>query len=108
MNEQKIINAIVDIVVSFLHPGKIILFGSRASGSGEEKRIFHGTDKVRKYSDFDIAVENAEINIRKERLLKDALDAKLGIYMVDLVDLAKVDPDFKNIIVSTGKVIYEA
>ena len=82
-------------MVAHLNPGKIILFGSRATGKGKE------------YSDFDIAVEGAEMNLRKERLLKDTLDEKLGIFMLDLINLDKVDHGFKKIILETGTVVYE-
>jgi len=68
-NEQSLIDNIVSLVISHLCPKKIILFGSRAVGKG------------RQYSDFDIAVEGIEMDIRKERLLKDALDERLGIFL---------------------------
>ena len=79
----------------FLNPKRIIIFGSRISGRGRE------------YSDFDIAVEGTEMNIRNERLLKDALDDKLGIITVDLINLDKVDSKFKQLVLQTGRVIYE-
>ncbi len=93
--EQAICRNIVKIILDHLAPKKIILFGSRADGKGKE------------YSDFDIAVEGIEMNIREERLLKEALDRKLGIYTIDLINLDKVDKEFKTLVVSKGKVIYE-
>lgn len=94
-SEQKILMDIVALVRDFLHPRRIIIFGSRISGRGKE------------YSDFDIAVEGTEMNIRNERLLKDALDDKLGIITVDLINLDKVDSKFKQLVLQTGRVIYE-
>jgi predicted nucleotidyltransferase len=94
-SEQKILMDIVALVRDFLNPRRIIIFGSRISGRGRE------------YSDFDIAVEGAEMNIRNERLLKDALDDKLGIITVDLINLDKVDSKFKQLVLQTGRVIYE-
>jgi len=93
--EQEIIDSIVSLIKDYLHPKRIILFGSRASGKGK------------KYADFDIAVEGIEMDIRRERLLKDALDEKLGIYTVDLINLDKADAEFKKLILEKGRVIYE-
>jgi predicted nucleotidyltransferase len=95
MNEQKIIKDIIDVVITFIHPSRVIMFGSRAGG------------KAREYSDFDIAVEGVEMDIRKERLLKEALDRKMGIFTVDLINLDKADREFKRLISQKGKVIYE-
>jgi predicted nucleotidyltransferase len=94
-SDQKVLADIITLVKNFLHPRRIIIFGSRVSGRGRE------------YSDFDIAVEDAEMNIRNERLLKDALDDKLGIITVDLINLDKVDSKFKQLVLQTGRVIYE-
>ena len=93
--EQALVDLIISIVKEHADPKRIILFGSRARG------------KCREYSDFDIAVEGVETSIRKERLLKEALDQKLGIYTVDLINLDMVDPEFKKLILEQGKVIYE-
>jgi predicted nucleotidyltransferase len=92
---QELINTIINIVREHLHPKRIILFGSRAKG------------KEKEYSDFDIAVEGVEMDIRKERLLKEALDEKMGIYTVEVIDLDKVDEGFRAIVMKTGRVIYE-
>ena len=92
---QELIDTIIITVKEHLHPKRIILFGSRAKG------------KAHKYSDFDIAVEGVEMDIRKERLLKEALDEKMGIYTVEVIDLDKVDEGFKKLVLKTGRVIYE-
>jgi len=44
---------------------------------------------------------------RTERHLKDLLDQQLGIFSVDLVNLDKADPQFKEIVEQTGKIVYE-
>lgn len=95
VSEQEIKDNIVNIITSFVHPRRIILFGSRAKGKGQ------------KYSDFDIAVEGAEMDIRKERLLKEALDDKMGIFTVDLINLDIADSSFREAILENGRVIYE-
>ncbi len=94
-SDQKVLTDIITVVKDFLHPRRIIIFGSRVSGRGRE------------HSDFDIAVEGAEMNIRNERLLKGALDDKLGIITVDLINLDKVGSKFTELVLKTGKVIYE-
>lgn len=93
--DREIIFSIVSIVMEHLESKRIILFGSRAVGKGQ------------RYADFDIAVEGVQMDISKERLLKDALDEKLGIFTVDLINIDKVDVEFKNLILEKGKVIYE-
>lgn len=93
--ERELIDSIINIIKGFLHPRKIILFGSRAVGKGK------------RYADFDIAVEGVEMGIRKERLLKDALDERLGVFTVDLINIDKVDLEFKKLVLDKGKVIYE-
>ncbi len=93
--EKKVVDEIIDVVKDHLQPDRIILFGSRAKG------------KKKEYSDFDIAVEGVEMDIRKERLLKDALDEKLGIFSVDIIDLDHAESDFRELVLQTGKVLYE-
>lgn len=92
--KQELIHTIVNVVNTYLHPKSIILFGSRATGKGKG------------YADFDIAVEGVKMDIRKERLLKESLDEKLGILTVDLINLDKVYIEFKRLVLEKGKVIY--
>ncbi len=63
--------------------------------------------RSRRYSDFDVALEGVAMSHRRERELKDALDARLGIFSVDLLCLDKVDPEFKALILEEGRIIYE-
>ena len=93
--EDKVIGVIVSTITAYLHPKRILLFGSRALGRGK------------RYSDFDVALEGVAMTHRMERELKDALDARVGIFTVDLINLDKVDPEFKVLIKEGGRVIYE-
>jgi predicted nucleotidyltransferase len=95
MDEERAIDEIVKVLTSYLQPERIILFGSRAKERGL------------RYADFDIAIEGSEVDIRKERLIKDVLDEKLGIYTVELVNLERVDREFKKIVLQTGRVLYD-
>jgi len=90
------IDALVRLLVDFLAPRRIFLFGSRAKGT------------ARKGSDIDLAVEGGKVlAFREERKLKEALDELAGIYSVDLVFLDRCDEGFSRLIRQTGKVLYE-
>ncbi len=93
--EDNRINEIVSILIEYLHPKRIILFGSRA------KKREH------RYSDFDIGVEGANMDIRTERRVKEMLDKKMAIYTVDLINLDKADEEFREMVLKTGRVLYE-
>ncbi len=89
------LNNIVAILINEINPKKLILFGSR----GKDNAAFN--------SDYDIAIDSELINISKKRKIKEKIDEIIGLYNIDLVFLKEIDPDFKNIILKTGKVIYE-
>lgn len=92
---QALLDTIIAIIKEHLHPKRIILFGSRAKGQAQE------------YSDYDIAIQGVDMDIRKDRLLKEALDEKMGIYTVEVVDLDRVDEGFRAMVVKYGKILYE-
>ena len=94
-NTDEILRDIVSVIEPLLHPEKIILFGSRASG------------KAKKYSDFDIALQGSEMSTRKKRLAQDALDKKIGIFSADLINLDRTDKEFREQILKKGRIIYE-
>ena len=89
------LNNIVDILVDEINPKKLVLFGSRGKGTA----LFN--------SDYDIAIDSELLNIRRKRELKEKIDEILGLHKIDLIFLQEVDPGFKNIILKTGKIIYE-
>lgn len=78
-----------------MNPGRIIMFGSRGKG------------KSKYNSDFDLALDLKKPDIRKRRIIEDKIEDAVGLYSVDLVYLDSVDTDFKNLVLKTGKVIYE-
>lgn len=90
--EEYLKNIVEEIVKH--DPKKIILFGSRARG--EEKPN----------SDIDIAVD-IDLDFRQQRKLKERLEDISGLYTVDLVFLNQINPEFKQKILSEGKVLYE-
>ena len=56
--EEKVIGVIVSTIIAYLHPKRILLFGSRARGRGK------------RHSDFDVALEGVAMTLRMERELK--------------------------------------
>jgi len=94
MEFEKNIAEIVDTITELVQPERIILFGSRARGAAH------------RYADYDIALVGVDMDHRTERRLKEALDERLGIFTVDVIDMGKVDPEFREIILQRGVVIY--
>ncbi len=95
MEFEENITEIIHTITAAVQPERIILFGSRVRG------VAH------RYSDYDIALEGVNMEHRVERRLREALNERLGIFAVDLIDIDKVDPEFKELIVQNGVVIYE-
>ena len=95
MEFEKNIAQIIHVITEFVQPQQIILFGSRARG------VAHC------YSDYDIALIGVDMDHRTERRLKQALDDRLGVFTVDLINMDKVDPEFQDIIMQNGMMVYE-
>ncbi len=95
-NIEKNRTKIVQIITEFVQPKQIILFGSRASGQAHH------------YSDYDIALVGVSIDHRTERCLKEALDDRLSVFIVDLINLDKVDTAFKELGLQNGVILYES
>lgn len=93
--EKNILNSIALILDKHLRPGKIMLFGSRTKGN------YYGNP------DFDVAVDQKKVDIRKHRKIMEDIEAAVGLYKVDIVYLESVDEFFKDIILKTGETIYE-
>jgi len=96
MNIVFILQKIIKLLTEELDPDRLILFGSRAKG------LAH------KGSDIDIAVGGGKgLTHREERKLKEKIEEISGIYFVDIVFLEKISEDLKNMILETGRIIYE-
>ena len=89
------LNNIVKILVTEINPKKLFLFGSRGKGTASFN------------SDYDIAIDSDTIDFTQKRKLKEKIDEVMGLYKIDLVYLKEIDADFKNIIIKTGRIIYE-
>lgn len=93
--EKEILPLIIKILIHFLEPEKIILFGSRGKGTND------------RFADFDIAISGSKPESQVLIKIKEELEEKLGLFSFDLKFLDSVDREFKDIILKTGKVIYE-
>ncbi len=93
--EAEILKGAIRALKSYLNPSKIILFGSRA------KRI------NRDHSDFDFAVDCKKPQISVQREINKDIEKISGLYKVDVVYMLSIEEEFKNIILKTGKIIYE-
>ena len=92
--ENEVLETALSILKKELDPRRIILFGSRAEG------------RHKPGSDFDLAVDVPKPADRSYRILETVNDS-VGLYTVDVVYLPNVEPGFRNLILKTGKVIYE-
>ncbi|MBI4332815.1 MAG: nucleotidyltransferase substrate binding protein [Chloroflexi bacterium] len=93
--EQKVLDAVIEILKERLRPNRIILFGSRAKGTSHAG------------SDFDLAVDVARPGLTLRRQIMEAIGDASGLYSVDVVYLNSVDEDFKNLVLKTGRTVYE-
>ena len=95
MEFEKNITTIIHVITEFVQPAQIILFGSRTCGTAQH------------YSDYDIVLAGVDMDHRTERHLKQALDDRLGTFTVDFINIDKVDPEFQDIIMRNGMMVYE-
>lgn len=92
---DRVIDKIIEVILIYSQPEKIILFGSRATGDYKER------------SDIDIAVVDPDITDRQMRKIREAVDEIRTLHSIDILWLNRVSEEFRDEILSTGKVIYE-
>jgi predicted nucleotidyltransferase len=95
MRERDIIQKTVDVLCRNLHPDEIWLFGSRAKGTAV------------KGADFDFAVSGACPDATMSRKIAEELEDCLGLHLADIVYLGSVKEDFREIVYTTGRKVYE-
>lgn len=93
--EEQVQKSIVELLIEEFNPDRIILFGSRSKG------------KSSMAADFDIAVSGSKPDITRQQKFSEKLDRLIGLYKTDIVYLDEVEAGFKEIILTTGTVIYE-
>ena len=95
VREREIIKRSIEIFKRYLNPQKIYLFGSRTKG------------KAKQGSDFDFAIDAAKPDSKIQQAIEQELEGVLGLYQMDIIYLSDVEDNFRQIILNTGKLIYE-
>lgn len=93
--EDQIVRDCVAALEREYAPMRILLFGSRAKGT------------ARLGSDFDFAITGSAPDAARLMRMQEHLEAIAGLYSVNLVFLDDVDPGFREIVLQTGKVLYD-
>ena len=76
---------------------RVLLFGSRAEGTAQER------------SDFDVGVDGSDpLLLEVFYQVEDALDELPALYRIDWVDLNNVSPDFRESALLHTKVLYDS
>ena len=89
--DRRLIDQILDVILKYTTPKKVIIFGSRARGD------------FKKTSDIDIAIDSEEDIDFVREILDEEVETLLKF---DVVNLRKVNEDFKKRILEEGIVIY--
>ena len=89
--DRRLIDQILDVILKYTTPKKVIIFGSRARGD------------FKKTSDIDIAIDSEEDIDFVREILDEEVETLLKF---DVVNLRKVNEDFKRRILEEGIVIY--
>lgn len=96
LSADEVLTAVSNIIARFLPDARILLFGSRARGDAEQT------------SDFDFAIDaGSKIPLDVIARIEDEIEELHTLKSVDIVDLNRVNPAFKTIILKTGVNIYD-
>jgi predicted nucleotidyltransferase len=96
LSANEILAEVADIIARFLPDALILLFGSRARGDAEQT------------SDFDFAIDaGSKIPLDVVARIEEEIEELHTLKSVDIVDLNRVNPKFKTIILKTGVKIYD-
>lgn len=94
--EQEVLKQVLAILIREITPKKIYLFGSRAK------------EEATPHADFDLAIEGPPPPESTKQVIKQLVEAASGLYSVDVVFLDEVESGFRELILATGKVLYES
>lgn len=76
---------LLSILRTHLAGRKVWAFGSRATGQ-----------RVKRFSDLDLAIEGPELSLHESALLAEAFDESRLPFKVDVVQLAAITPEFRT------------
>lgn len=90
---EEIIQFVIDILKKHLDNFTLYLFGSRSKKTAQQ------------HSDIDLAIDTTcnENLVKKAKLEIDNINT---LYSIDIVNMNKIDNEFKEIILQSGKKIY--
>ena len=96
LSADAVLTAVSNIIVRFLPDARILLFGSRARGDAEPT------------SDFDFAIDaGSKIALDVLARMEGEIEELCTLKSVDIVDLNRVNPTFKTIILKTGVILHD-
>ncbi|MEA3283029.1 MAG: nucleotidyltransferase domain-containing protein [Euryarchaeota archaeon] len=96
LSADEILADAANIIARHLPDARIFLFGSRAKGDARET------------SDFDIAVDaGSKISFGVIARIKDEIDELRTLKSIDIIDLNRVNPKFKEIVRKSGVNIHD-
>jgi nucleotidyltransferase substrate binding protein (TIGR01987 family) len=94
MVKKKLLDEIKSIILKYIEPERIYIYGSQVNGEATVN------------SDIDIAYYDE--NSKKDSLIKDEISQIDTLISIDVKNIAKTEERFKERVISTGKVIYSA
>ena len=96
LSADEMLAGATNIITRHLSDARIFLFGSRAKGDAGET------------SDFDIAVDaGSKISLGVIARIKDEIDELRTLKSIDIIDLNRVNPEFKTVIRKIGVNIHD-
>ena len=96
LSADEILAEVAHIIARFLPDARIFLFGSRARGDAEQT------------SDFDFAIDaGSKIPLDAIARIEDEIEELRTLKSIDIVDLNRVNPAFKTIILKTGVILHD-
>jgi predicted nucleotidyltransferase len=96
LSVDEILAEVADIIARFLPDARIILFGSRARDDAEQT------------SDFDFAIDaGSKITLDVIARIEGEIEELRTLKSADIVDLNRVNPAFKTIILKTGVILHD-
>ncbi len=86
---------IVNTIVKWVKPKRIILFGSRARGDAQAR------------SDYDIAIDDEELTPAKLARIRADMETVPTLLAIDVVWMSRAAETLRQRILNEGKILYE-